>query len=141
MAEARLFTNWTAEDFTHTWDGVEYTFKTGQSIYLQDYLANHFAKHLVDRELNKQGIPTNHFSRESLVNKCFGESVKVETQAQAEMVQLNVQAKPSSDIDIKKEESKEEKKSWCGQCDSKGVKHKKECPTLKKEEINPAFNV
>ena len=63
-----IFTNWTDEDFTHTYDmgsfgGSKgktwiakkkvYTFKAGKSYYLPFYLAEHFAKHLADREYNK----------------------------------------------------------------------------------------
>lgn len=50
---AVLFTNYSTEDFTHKWDNVSYTFSAGQSQMLQSHLAQHFAKHLATRELNK----------------------------------------------------------------------------------------
>lgn len=53
QSRAVLFTNKSSEDFTHSWDSVPYTFKAGQSMYLQDFLAFHFAKHLADREVQK----------------------------------------------------------------------------------------
>lgn len=46
-----LFTNFSNEDFTGYWDGKGKTFKAGQSMYMPDYLAQHFAKHLTNREL------------------------------------------------------------------------------------------
>lgn len=46
-----LFTNFSDESFTGYWDGKPKTFKAGQSMYMPDYLASHFAKHLVNREL------------------------------------------------------------------------------------------
>ncbi len=46
-----LFTNFTDQEFTGYWDGKPKTFKPGESVYMPDYLAAHFAKHLVNREL------------------------------------------------------------------------------------------
>lgn len=53
--KAVLFFNWTDRDFTHTWDGVEYTFKKNSKQYLEEFLARHFAKHLATREIYKEG--------------------------------------------------------------------------------------
>ncbi len=50
-----LFTNFSNESFTGYWDGKGRTFKPGEAKYLPDYLAAHFAKHLVNRELLKVG--------------------------------------------------------------------------------------
>ena len=49
-----IFTNWTDRDFEHTWNKRLYRFKANKSYYLPFYLAEHFAKHLVDRELNNR---------------------------------------------------------------------------------------
>lgn len=51
--EAKLWKNFTDEDFSWKWDGIVYTFKAGQEIYLEDFKAEHFTRHLVDREINK----------------------------------------------------------------------------------------
>ena len=64
-----IFTNWTDQDFSHTYDQGRfsddgnkkrwitrkrlYTLKAGKSYYLPFYLAELFAKHLTDREYNK----------------------------------------------------------------------------------------
>lgn len=73
-----LFTNWTNEDFTWKWDGQPFTFKARSTETINagtrehnEGLAQHFAKHLTDRELNKRGIPTDHFTREEFLRNCF----------------------------------------------------------------------
>lgn len=48
-----IFTNWTDRDFEHTWNKRLYRFKANKSYYLPFYLAEHFARHLATRELNK----------------------------------------------------------------------------------------
>lgn len=50
------FVNFTNEDFTGGWNGQYKLVKAGQSLYMADYLAFHFAKHLVNRELTKKGL-------------------------------------------------------------------------------------
>jgi len=51
----KKFVNYTKEDFSHKWDGKVFKFKAGREIYLEDYLAEHFAKHLAEREMLKDG--------------------------------------------------------------------------------------
>ena len=69
---AKKFKNFTDKDFTYSFDSVPYTFKAGQEIFLEDYKADHFAKHLVDREMNKLGqITSNQKQREALLVQCF----------------------------------------------------------------------
>lgn len=58
--KAIKFKNFTSEDFTWKFDGVEYSFRAGQETYMEEFKAKFFAKHLVDRELNTLGIPTNN---------------------------------------------------------------------------------
>ena len=48
-----LFVNFTSEEFIGYWDGKSKKFKPGESLYMQDYLARHWAKHLTNRELLK----------------------------------------------------------------------------------------
>lgn len=52
-----LFTNFSTEEFIGYWDGKKKTFKPGMAVYMPDYLAAHFAKHLVNRELLKNNPP------------------------------------------------------------------------------------
>ena len=65
-----IFTNWTTKDFEGMWAKKIYKLAAGKAYYLPFYLAEHFAKHLVDRELNEKKLPTNHFSRQELIDKC-----------------------------------------------------------------------
>lgn len=53
MASARIFWNYSDEDFTGKWDSVPYTVKAGEKILLQDYIAKHLAEHFTMREMNK----------------------------------------------------------------------------------------
>lgn len=75
---AVLFTNWTQEDFTHSWGGVPHTFRARTSEWISvgdrehnEGLAKFFAKHLTDRELNRRNIPTDHFKRGEFETNCF----------------------------------------------------------------------
>ncbi len=51
--KAIKFKNFSTEDFTWKWDGVQFTFPAGQETYLEEDKAHHFAKHLVDREIGR----------------------------------------------------------------------------------------
>ncbi len=46
-----IFTNFTSEDFKGYWNGKGKTFRAGQSVFMPEGFARHFAKHLVNREL------------------------------------------------------------------------------------------
>lgn len=46
-----LFTNFSIEKFIGFWNGRPDPFEPGQSKYMSDNLARHYAKHLVNREL------------------------------------------------------------------------------------------
>lgn len=70
--EAIQFVNFSKTDFTWKYDGIPYTFKPGQTMFLEDFKAHHFAQHLVDRELDNLGLPTsNSTKRTELLAKCF----------------------------------------------------------------------
>lgn len=70
--QAIKFKNFTDEDFTHSYDSIPYTFKAGETMFLEDYKADLFSKHLIDRELNKKKIPTNLLTeRAKLSALCF----------------------------------------------------------------------
>lgn len=92
-----VFKNWSSETFSWTWDGVAYTFKPGLEMYMQDYLANHFAKHLADREMIRSGMDLNYRTRperQAFIEKCFPVETPVivqddETQAEVENMNRN----------------------------------------------------
>ena len=63
---AKKFKNFTDKDFTYSRRSSDL------EIFLEDYKADHFAKHLVDREMNKLGqITSNQKQREALLVQCF----------------------------------------------------------------------
>ena len=57
-----LFVNFTNEDFTGFWDGTGKNIKAGESLYMPDYLARHFANHLTNRELIKKNTKAGETS-------------------------------------------------------------------------------
>ncbi len=69
--ESKLFINWSPEEFIGMWDSVPYKFAPGQTVYLEDWKANHFAKHLTDRELNRASLSTADQKRSEFYAKCF----------------------------------------------------------------------
>ena len=70
-SRAVMFINWSDEDFSWKFGGVLYTCSQGERVMLQDYLAEHFAKHLVNREMDKLDIPIDHPRRSELLKRCF----------------------------------------------------------------------
>lgn len=99
--EAIKFKNYTNEDFTWSYNAVPHLFKAGQEIYLEDFKAKHFAKHLVDRELNKVGTLTNNVTaRAGLEVQCLpsDEPVSVaeaiDIEAKSQVVEKKKAGKP-----------------------------------------------
>ena len=89
--EAIQFFNFSDEDFTWKFDGIGYTFKAGQTMFLEDFKANHFAQHLVDRELDKLGQSTGKsLMRDQLTAQCFPSD---EVVTPLEAMQVNEKAK------------------------------------------------
>src|ERR1041384_2134839 len=124
------FLNWSSEDFTWTWNSIPRTFKAGEAVYLDKGLADHFAKHLVDRELNKLGIRTNDPMRLEMEAKCFGSVVTSTPEYLAsDLANLNNPKKEvvqslSSELPA----TVAPKPRFCDLCESKGVRHLKGCP-------------
>lgn len=70
--KAIKFKNFSTSEFTWSYDSVPYTFPAGSEMFLEDYKVFHFAKHLIDRELNNLGIPTNQKAERTKLEKlCF----------------------------------------------------------------------
>lgn len=47
------FKNFSNETFTYSWNSEPRTFAPGEGEYMEEPVANHFAKHLVDREMQR----------------------------------------------------------------------------------------
>src|SRR3990167_4544182 len=98
--EAVLWKNYTNEEFTWKFNGNPYTFKTGQEIYIEADKAELFTKHLVDRELNRQNLPTNSPKRVELESKCYPGDVSVSSE---EALNLNKKSEKVKKV-VKEEE-------------------------------------
>ena len=48
-----VFKNFMDEEFVCSWDGVPYRFAAGKEMYVEDWKAAHFAKHLVNKAMYK----------------------------------------------------------------------------------------
>lgn len=117
--KAVLFFNWTDRDFTHTWDGVEYTFKKNSKQYLEEFLARHFAKHLATREIYKEGKILAGKTYEDYKARCLvlddeieaDDSQKLNTDIENKKDNEPVINEPNSDepIDPESEEAEEQK--------------------------------
>ena len=89
MSVAKKFKNFSQEDFTWKWNGDPYTFPANSEIYLEEFKANHFAKHLIDRELNRLNIRTNHITERARLELLFFPTTEVLTSSEA----LNIEEK------------------------------------------------
>lgn len=146
-----MFKNWTTEDFTHSWGGQAMTFRAGQTLMMDENIAIHFATHLADREINRADAWAKYNSRklpayQAIVKKAVSEistdeisSVINDGEPDVQEIQ-RLNANRKSEEQLRKEMAKqnepnlvEKPKVFCDQCDSKGVRHKKNCPTLNKE--------
>jgi hypothetical protein len=90
--QAIRFTNFSDEDFVGVWSKIEYPIKAGETMMFEDFKAKHFAKHLIDRELNKKEIPTNRMlDRMKMEKMCLGGILaEAETASELESKMLNV---------------------------------------------------
>ena len=65
------FKNYTDDSFTESWGGNEITIKAGEIVLMEDAIAKHFAKHLADRELNRQGLGIASDKRNDIYSQCL----------------------------------------------------------------------
>jgi hypothetical protein len=118
------------EDFIHQWSGQDVKLPAKSSQLMEDWLAKHMAKHLADHMLNLQNKPTDHPSRAELLAEILpaeGNQVEAPNDIAFKAAMLNPAASVTNES--VQEEAKE---PFCDSCDSKGVRHKKDCPKAKK---------
>lgn len=53
--KSAIFHNFTTKPFTGYWNGKPKTFKPGDKVWMEEYLARHFAKHLTNHVLLTSG--------------------------------------------------------------------------------------
>lgn len=107
------FHNFSAEAFTGYWNGKPKTFKAGDSVYMPAYLAEHFAKHLTNRELIRLGKDAYTSPKNpgqvpqfmELFNKAFiiDEASEADNELEAEIASVQ-KAGPSANIALKPRE-------------------------------------
>lgn len=101
MESVKKLFNFSTEDFTHEWDKVPYTVKAGESKIFPGFLADHLAKHLVTREMFREGKITESNdpnARQPFLDKCFTETeVVAENELEAQVKALN-----ESEVPVKK---------------------------------------
>jgi len=120
----KIFTNFSQEDFTFSWDSKLYTVKAGKSEPYPDFLAEHAAKHYTDRELIKAGSQNivDPGKRGEILSKCLkdvgGISSGSALDEEIAILKMTVDVKDEQvvkpQIDVKEptsEEKKEETKS------------------------------
>ena len=108
------FYNFSSEDFTHSWNGVSFYFLSGSVTELEPYVAEHFAKHLAIRELNRADKPTTSENIAAVARHC----AEAPTSEKTESSDIVAETPP---------------KRFCNLCSSRGVRHMKDCPTQKKD--------
>lgn len=132
------FHNWTSEDFTGMWNSKPEYFKAGESKFMEEWRANHYATHLTNRELLRRGYENDTSPKFPDKNARFMEYFKkayipVEGEAKSDEEVRNEAINRNLNEELKPE-VKEDNTRFCDECDSKGFKHKKECPKTKKAE-------
>lgn len=81
--QARQFYNFTDSEFKWKYDGIEYTFPPKSTVYLEDYKADHFTKHLVDQEMNRLQIVTNNLTERARLEALCTPAAEPVTPAEA----------------------------------------------------------
>jgi uncharacterized membrane protein len=144
--QSLLFFNFSDTEFTHSYDGVPYTFKPFQQVYLEDFKAHHFAKHLVDRELQRCKKLVTDGERQSLLSKAIPSGAREDLAEPVVEAELSPPAKPElklppvveiakpiTEMVAEEPATEPKKKRFCEFCDSKARFHKKDCKRPDKE--------
>ena len=133
--QALKFTNFSSEDFTYSFNSIPYTFKAGDSVIIFDYLAVHFGKHLVNRELQKEGV-MNIFTdpkRKEMIIKCIQEvGIKENSYEEVQVAIGAYKAPKASKEEVKEEKKVEEKKVEKKEEEFKEI-NKRNAPTSSKK--------
>lgn len=99
-----VFKNFTDKEFVCSWDAVPYRFPAGKEMYVEDWKAEHFAKHLVNRVMNEKGIiTTNKIERDELLRQALPDGISL---SEDEAFDLNAR----EEVAEKEAEVKETKK-------------------------------
>jgi len=143
------FFNFTDQEFTGYWDKTPYHFAPGEKMRMEDWKAKHFAKHLADQfcfSMNKPNRRKEQAFIDIMAKAIIAGDGRTIANTPGEVSKLQTElvgddavdyGKDMTETELRKEAAKEngkdveEKKPFCSQCASKGVRHMKNCPTLK----------
>lgn len=114
MAEVKsvVFKNFSNEEFVCSWDGVAYRFAPGKEMYVEDWKADHFAKHLVNKVIytmkgSKELILSDQVLRNKLLAQALPGGVTVTAD---EALDLNVREEVAEkEAEIKEKKTKSSK--------------------------------
>ena len=95
---------------------------------MEEWKSKHFAKHLTDRELLRAGYQVNDFRRSEFLAKALPEGGIEAPESKLTTDMLNAEA-TSRDVN----------KPFCDSCDSKGVRHKKDCKRFAPKPVEEEF--
>lgn len=99
-------TNWTSEDFSHSWGEQVFDIPAYSTINIAEGIADTFAYHLAVRELNKEGKDVGCFINEYKA-KAFG-STNSQVEAEEELTEDSGDSEKVSEDKTKEEVSDEE---------------------------------
>lgn len=132
MSKSVLFVNFSKETFIGEWDKQKEAFKPSASKRLPEWLANHYAKHLVNRELLKAGkendtspkVPQDNAVFMELFSKAvIDEGAEDKDDLALDVELMNTQDEATSEID---EESEKPVKPVVAKKEEKSKKPKEE---------------
>jgi len=104
-----VFKNFDTEEFVCSWDSVPYRFAPGKEMYVEDWKAAHFAKHLVNKVMNRGNmITTNMVQRDPLLRLALPDGISV---SQEEMLDINAREEVAEKTEEIKKEIKSKKTS------------------------------
>lgn len=91
MPKALLFHNFSKQDFTAYWDRAPITVKAGEKTLLEDWLANHVAKHFADQVLNEKNVRTSDpILRKQVLEKCLIDpNIETASKTQLDIAMMN----------------------------------------------------
>ncbi|MFA5037063.1 MAG: hypothetical protein WC479_07805 [Candidatus Izemoplasmatales bacterium] len=122
----RALRNPTKTDLTFTWDSEVYSVKAGSEELFPTFIAEMGALRLADRERVKDS------KKKEYANSVLGELKETQEPIKPTFKEEVMAAKQQLKVEKEFEDLKKlEEKPWCDKCDSKGVRHKKNCPDFK----------
>lgn len=121
MKKAMYFINYTERDFEWKFNNELYKFPAGCKMMLDADVAQHFAKHLVDREMTRDGIDTDkEVERSQYLEKCL-RSTDVEAESGNKLNVAMMNAEKDDKVEENNESASETKEALIAKAKSMGI--------------------